>query len=162
MTESQGGELHTPSDILRRLSVEPSPGLLEALLDLNNRGDSEGNGDTANRIILDALLAFYVLQPADSAGPWNAAGEFMAAGRNEAAALLFLTAAANFDKEAENGSGLTGDESDWAADARRHAFDALVDAGLLASAAILLAQLSAEEQARARDQLMRLLADSCG
>ncbi len=82
-------------------------------------------------ILLDALDALALLEPGDPSYPWDRALVLKAVGRHLDAAHAYVEAANRFARA----PGLTGDEADWAADARRLAAECFDAAGSRASAA---------------------------
>ena len=86
-------------------------------------------------ILLDALDALALLEPDDPSYPWDRALVLKVTGRHLDAAHAYVEAANRF----ACGPDLTGDEADWAADARRMAAECFDAAGSRASAAAVRA-----------------------
>jgi hypothetical protein len=95
-------------------------------------------------VALDILAALAVAEPDDSSYSWERGGLLFTVGRQLEAADDYLAAAARFAREAEAGTGATGDETDWQEAALYHAAKNLVLGGQALAAATLLAKLSDE------------------
>jgi hypothetical protein len=100
--------------------------------------------------VLDALSALSIVEPDDSALPWMRAGVLSRVGRFLEAADDFLLAAERFEAEHREGTGVTGDEHDWAAVALFHAARSLALGRHGLAAAALLPRLQPEFQAEIR------------
>lgn len=97
-------------------------------------------------ILLDVLEALGLLEPRDPSYPWDQALILVVVGRSLEAARSYLEAASRFEAEAAAGTGLTGDEADWAKTALADAARCLVSGGQAAAAA-LLPRLDREDRA---------------
>ena len=84
-------------------------------------------------ILLDALDALALLEPDDASYPWDRALILEVVGRPLDAAHAYVEAADRFSRA----PAVTGDESDWAADARQMAAACFEAAGRTASAAAI-------------------------
>lgn len=91
--------------------------------------------------VLDALEALALLEPADPSYPRERASLLFKVGRHLEAAADSLEAARRFEREAADGTGLTGDEEDWARTEFWHAAKNFALAGHPASATALLPRL---------------------
>ena len=98
-------------------------------------------------ILLDVLEALGLLEPRDPSYPWDQALILVVVGRSLEAARSYLEAASRFEAEAAAGTGLTGDEADWAKTALADAARCLVSGGQAAAAAALLPRLDREDRA---------------
>jgi hypothetical protein len=112
-------------------------------------GDSHSvaSDDRRLAILLDALEALSLLEPRDPSYAWDQALILETVGRSLEAARSYLEAAARFEAEQADGTGLTGDEEDWAKTALAKAARCLVTGGQAASAAALLPRLGREDRA---------------
>ena len=86
-------------------------------------------------ILLDALDALALLEPDDASYPWDRALVLEVVGRPLDAAHAYVEAADRFSRA----PAVTGDESDWAAEARAKAAVCFEAAGSRASAAAIKA-----------------------
>jgi hypothetical protein len=110
------------------------------------REDIDAN-DPRVQAILDALEALSLIEPGDPSHPWSRANVLQALGRHSEAAKDYLLAAERFDEEDARADGPTGDEADWAADARLHAARSFALAGKPVAAQSLLPRLDAAGRA---------------
>jgi hypothetical protein len=104
--------------------------------------------DARLRLLLDVLQALALLSPDDPSYPWDRALILFVIDRFLEAADDYMTAARLFDVEARAGSGLTGDEADWARSARWHAAKSLVLGGQPAAASALLTSLDPDDRSK--------------
>jgi hypothetical protein len=149
----------------RLAQLAPDPQLIEDLDDFQARlqrlifGDlptfPEPRPDVAAAdprlgVVLDALETLALLEPRDPSYPRERGALLFKVGRNLEAADDFLEAARRFEQEAVDGTGLTGDEEDWAATALGDAAKNLALGGQRAAATALLLRLDAEDCAKVK------------
>jgi hypothetical protein len=100
--------------------------------------------------VLDVLAALTVSEPDDPAHPWTRANVLAGVGRHLEAAEEFIVAMERFEAEHARGTGMTGDEDEWAQSALYHAVKNLALGGQVLAAAALLPRLESEDQAELR------------
>jgi hypothetical protein len=103
--------------------------------------------------VLDVLAALAVSEPDDPAHPWTRANVLVEVGRYLEAAEEFIVAMERFQAEHARGSGLTGDEDEWARSALYHAVKNLALGGQVLAAAAFLPRLEPDD----RDELSVLI-----
>ena len=113
---------------------------------LDRPADIEPN-DPRLELLFDALATLAVLEPDDAAFPWERGWLLSLFGWHLEAAEDYLTAARLAVRDAEAGTGVVGDEADWAKSALYHAAKNLALGGHPTAAAALLPQLDAEDRA---------------
>ena len=86
-------------------------------------------------LLADVGKALGVIETEDPAHPWNLGGVLFRAGRFLDAANEYLVAADRFRRDAEAGTGSTGDEEEWAETSLYHAARSFLRAGMPLSAA---------------------------
>lgn len=108
--------------------------------------------------VLDALEVLSLSAPDDPSHPWARGGVLASLGRHLEAADDYLVAARGFEREAQRGDGLTGDEDDWAKSSFAHAARNLALGGQPAAAATLLRSLAPADRAEVADLVEESLA----
>jgi hypothetical protein len=149
---SASGEL--PADVLDELFVVQN----ELRKQLFEDGAVPTPGEPRVSFVLDALEVLSLSSPDDPSHPWARAGLLATLGRHLEAADDFLIAARGFEREAELGNGLTGDEADWAKSSYWHAARNLALGGQPAAAASLLRSLAPADRAEVADLVEECLA----
>ncbi len=132
--------------------------LEEALGRRRPRSNAPPSGlhDAATSLI-DCRFAEELLDPDDSAIPWNRASTLMNLQRYAEAGRDYLGAAVKLQQEADEGNGLTGDESDWVVDALLNACRAFLRAGQLLSAAVVARRLPEDVRLSVLDEIRRTI-----
>jgi hypothetical protein len=105
--------------------------------------------------VLDVLAALAVSEPDDPAHPWTRANVLAEVGRYLEAAEDFIVAMERFQAEHARGTGMAGDEDEWARSALYHAVKNLALGGQVLAAATLLPRLEPDD----RDELSALIDD---
>lgn len=103
-------------------------------------------GEARVGALLDILDVLSRLEPDESAHPWKRAGILSHIGRHLESARDYLSAHERFLVEAEQGSGVTRDEEDWATSALSHCAQELARGGALMTAAFLARRLPEDER----------------
>lgn len=106
-------------------------------------------GEARVSALLDVLDVLARLEPDESAHPWKRAGILSAIGRHLESARDYFSAYERFVVEAEQGTGITGDEEDWATSALSHGAEEFARGGELMTAAFLAIRLPEDERREA-------------